>query len=91
MPSFQTSSGNINLDNGDEEFLNARIVDISRAPITKCTTYWRVVRLSLTAKISSKQLLTLAIIGAHMMNPDFSNGTDVEKRSCFGGVGFGGV
>ena len=44
-----------------------------------------------SAKISSKQLLTLAIIGAHLKNSDFSNVTDVEKRSCFGGVGLGGV
>jgi hypothetical protein len=36
-------------------------------------------------------LLTLAIIGAQLRNPVFSNGAEVEKRSCFGGVGLGDV
>ena len=43
MPPFQMSSDNISFDRGDEGFADARIVDISAAPITTCTTYRRIV------------------------------------------------
>jgi hypothetical protein len=36
-------------------------------------------------------LHTLLISGPHLTNPEYSNGTDEEKRSCCGGWGFGGV
>ena len=43
FPPFQTSSDNISFDRGDEGSADARMVDISAAPTTNCTTYRRIV------------------------------------------------
>ena len=36
-------------------------------------------------------MLTLTVNGPHWTKPEFSNGADEEKRSCFGGWALGGL